>query len=195
MVDSVGTYSVLVSDSIGCTTSDTLNVLTGLAPSLSLGPDRSICGSDVVLSSGVTDTLTSILWSNGATTPDVTVTQTGTYSVVLSNNCGSSADTVFLIIIPDPEGYLLPNVFSPNGDGINDIFKADTGIPLTDFELTIFDRWGVRKFFTTDPFFTWGGLTEGGGNPVPEGVYFITFRAHDCAGDRVIRSGNLTVVR
>jgi gliding motility-associated-like protein len=194
-VSSVGVYSVTVSDLIGCTTSDTMEVLTGTAPFAYLGPDRSICGDQEILSTEITDTLTFFAWNTGATTPEITVTETGTYYVDAANNCGATSDTVFVIIIPDPDGYLLPNVFTPNDDGINDELSALSGIPLTDFELNLFDRWGVLHYTTTDPFFKWDGKSRITGSAVPEGVYFVTFRAHDCAGERVIREGNVTLLR
>ncbi len=97
----------------------------------------------------------------------------GTYEVCLNvadrYGCVDSlCDTVRVIV---PTVYV-PNAFTPNGDGVNDVF-----IPITrdmvadDHELMIFDRWGELVFETTDPMKGWNGKYNSGGEVLPQSVY------------------------
>jgi len=76
-----------------------------------------------------------------------------------------------------PESNLkMPNAFSPNGDGINDIYKAKEGwSSLVEFKATIFNRWGKKLYQWTDPNDGWDGTYNG--KPVKQGVYFVDVRA------------------
>ncbi len=74
-------------------------------------------------------------------------------------------------------GVFLPNVFSPNGDGLNDGFVTlYTG--SQPFTLTIFDRWGAQHFNTRDKLEAWDGNSKNG-EPLPEGVYFYKVTVGD----------------
>jgi gliding motility-associated-like protein len=66
------------------------------------------------------------------------------------------------------------NAFSPNGDGVNDLFLTKNQ-NLTYYRLTIFNRWGNKLFETTDPQAGWNGTYQGG--EVPEGTYFYLLEA------------------
>jgi len=70
----------------------------------------------------------------------------------------------------------MPNAFSPNGDGINDIYKAKEGwSSLVEFKATIFNRWGKKLYEWTDPNDGWDGTYNG--KPVKQGVYFVDVKA------------------
>lgn len=73
-----------------------------------------------------------------------------------------------------PLYFYVPNAFSPNGDGVNDLFQV-VGIGITDFELTIFDRGGGKMFQTTSLRDYWDGTTNG--RTVPAGFYVIKYKA------------------
>ncbi|HEX2617574.1 MAG TPA: gliding motility-associated C-terminal domain-containing protein, partial [Flavobacteriales bacterium] len=63
-----------------------------------------------------------------------------------------------------------PNAFSPDGDGINDLFFVrGNDIATNNFELSVFDRWGHRLFSTTDPYEPWDGTSKG--TALPQGMY------------------------
>ena len=75
----------------------------------------------------------------------------------------------------------LPNAFSPNGDGINDIYKAKDGYQsITDFHGYIFNRWGQKLFEWTHPAEGWDGTYKG--KPVKDGVYFCLVKAKGADG-------------
>lgn len=93
-----GIYSVTVTTQDGCTGSDQAVLIVRQAPAIDLGPNRTICGSNLVLGPRRPLPGETYLWSTGAITPFITITQSGTYSVTVSgaNGCQTS-DVVTLI--------------------------------------------------------------------------------------------------
>lgn len=75
---------------------------------------------------------------------------------------------------PDEPIYELPNVFTPNGDGFNDVFvpKRITPELITHVEMHIFNRWGRFVYNTEDIFINWDGRVAGSGQPCSPGTYF-----------------------
>lgn len=77
---------------------------------------------------------------------------------------------------PTGEVQIIPNVFTPNGDGDNDYFKLG-GTPDPCFDsivVTIYNRWGKKVFESEDPYFEWDGTLKGKGNAdCAEGTYFV----------------------
>lgn len=75
----------------------------------------------------------------------------------------------------------MPNAFSPNGDGINDIYKAKDGYQsLTEFHAYIFNRWGQKLYEWTNPADGWDGKYKG--KDVAQGVYFVLVEAKGADG-------------
>lgn len=98
----------------------------------------------------------------------------GTYQVMLviqtAEGCYDTAYTTITII----DGLHIPNVFSPNGDGQNDLFEI-SGTNFQIFYCGIFNRWGHKVFETDNPQISWNGLTTTGSMAV-EGTYFVVLR-------------------
>lgn len=75
----------------------------------------------------------------------------------------------------------MPNAFSPNGDGINDIYKAkDTHKSIVEFHAYIFNRWGQKLYEWTNIDEGWDGTFNG--KPVSAGVYFVLVKAKGADG-------------
>ena len=81
----------------------------------------------------------------------------------------SSFDSVCVDNCPQ---YELPNVFSPNGDGLNDYFKPYPYKFIEDISLTIFNRWGTKVFSTKNKDLNWSGIDAQTGKLVTDGIYF-----------------------
>ena len=117
----------------------------------------------------------------------MTYTVTGTDT----NNCTGIA-TVNIVA----DSLVIQNVFTPNGDGINDLLMLNY-YGSGDYEISVFDRWGVKLFNTSDTNATWNGLNNNG-TAVPEGVYYLVVRI---VGDDAIpekdkqRVFNVTLLR
>jgi gliding motility-associated-like protein len=102
-------------------------------------------------------------------------------------------DTLVRIVPVRPEFNLyLPSAFSPDGDGINEVFGV-VGVGIQAFRLRIFDRWGQLVFESEDPAQGWDGTVKGHA-PVP-GVYPYVFRYLGPSGQTADQFGSVTLVR
>src|SRR4030095_4850128 len=123
------------------------NIDFSFNPKAGLGPDTCFGQKDSVLLKTATG-YENYIWNGTATnTPQYVVKQPGVYIVSASNRCGVGSDTVQVLKSCEFEIYM-PNAFTPNGDGLNDLFR----IPPQNYNLlisfTIYNRWG-QKIFTT----------------------------------------------
>lgn len=150
-----GTYDVVLTYPGGCTRQAHIRVRAGAenAP-FTLGRDTTLCtGSAVVLrapaapAAGVT-----YRWSDGSTGDSLRVVAPGEYTLERRTACGNqtarrridAADCVFI-----------PNVITPNQDGVNDRFRIN-GLPSGAWALTVFNRWGRQVYQTEDYHQEWG---------------------------------------
>ena len=86
-----------------------------------------------------------------------------------------------------------PSAFSPNGDGINDLFRIGH-FNLSQFNIQVFNRWGQLVYEADSPDFEWNGRTING-NMVTEGVYVYKLRATDFDGNSIEESRTITVIK
>lgn len=95
--------------------------------------------------------------------------------VTHENGCQDSA--LILIDVEPIVTYFLPNAFTPNSDSVNDIFIGN-GVyeGMTEFEMTIWNRWGEKVFETDDPNEGWNGQKNNVGQMSPNGVYVVLVR-------------------
>lgn len=106
--------------------------------------------------------------------------------------CSSAAGGVSVKVI-DITQLDIPNAFSPNGDGINDQFRIRvTGYFKLD-GLLIFNRWGQKVFDTKDINREWTGTLNG--NPLAVGTYYYIIEGIDVKGEKVRKSGSITLLR
>jgi gliding motility-associated-like protein len=194
-----GTYTVSVTSIFrGCPDTIKQRVINVFsAPQLNLGNDTSICpGSNRIMlydhanagASGV-----SWLWNTEETTPTIFVGTPGLYYAIVSNHGCEVSDSVFV----SNDCYLdIPNVFTPNGDGINDYFfpRQLLSRGLVYFKLNIYNRWGELIFQTTSlDGCGWDGNFNG--IPQPEGVFVYIIDAGFKDNEQFQRKGNLTLLR
>ena len=107
-------------------------------------------------------------------------TDTGTHCIqlVLSTDYGCiDSATACYRVAPEYSLYI-PNAFTPNGDGINDMFGVK-GVGISDFEMSVFDRWGVLLFQSTDQQKGWNGDHHETYQPVMQGVYVFKVEVKD----------------
>lgn len=89
--------------------------------------------------------------------------------------------------------YLMPNAFTPNGDGINDCFGIQYWGSVTKIEFSIYNRWGERVFYSTDPTACWNGMYKGVYQDA--GVFVYMIRASTVCSDDVFRKGTFVLIR
>ncbi|GAB4418342.1 MAG: hypothetical protein OHK0039_29670 [Bacteroidia bacterium] len=95
-------------------------------------------------------------------------------------------------VVPLPRFYTA-NAFTPNGDGINDAFRIE-GLFLESYELTIYNRWGIKIFESNNIEQPWRGENLRGGTS-PEGVYMFVARGRGHGGESIQRAGSVTLIR
>lgn len=94
---------------------------------------------------------------------------------------------------PERTELLIPNAFSPNNDGHNDVFKIINFGPQTLLEFKVFNRWGTVLFKTTDPETGWDGMYQNKKQPL--GVYGYLIRIGYPEGVVETYKGTVTLVR
>jgi len=126
-------------------------------------------------------------------TPVATIAQTTRYTVTAYTSLGCASESSILVGVYKGPAIYVPNAFTPNGDGINDVVTLTApGIrSLTYFR--IYDRWGHLVFSTTNPHATWDGTVSGA--PVPAGAYVYSLRAIDTAGNALAQRGTILLIR
>ena len=90
---------------------------------------------------------------------------------------------------------IIPNIFTPNGDGINDLLKILSVDDSEEYSMTIFNRWGNKVFETIDATVFWDGKDKSG-SEVSDGVYFFEIIYRDvCSEEEKIETGHVNLVR
>jgi gliding motility-associated-like protein len=96
----------------------------------------------------------------------------GCYAVTAVDSFGNESPIFKKVCIDNCPEYELPNVFSPNGDGHNDLFSPLPYRYVKDVNISIYDRWGLLMFETTDPDILWDGTNFKNKEKCPDGTYF-----------------------
>lgn len=93
-----------------------------------------------------------------------------------TNDIGCIDTDCQIVTLPEVFFFYVPNAFTPNGDGVNDVFKTSvqgvSGDEVYEYTFTLFNKWGDIVFVSYDPSDVWLGDTNGDGYYVPDGVYF-----------------------
>ncbi len=207
-----GTFTVVVTNTANaCATTVTMSAINGsLQTGIASSKTTGFAPLEVEFTNNSTSSLgtasINTVWSFGidsvltapSTTiaPKITYTQPGTYVIKAWISKGTCLGTASVQIIVDaPSNLIVPNIFSPNGDKVNDLFflKA-TG--LSSIDMSIYDRWGhlVYQLNTTKGQVEWDGTTQTGAEAA-EGVYFYTLKATGKDGVEYEKKGNITLVR
>lgn len=96
--------------------------------------------------------------------------ETGTYDITLVVRSGLECLDTLVVPVDVVEGMIIPNVFTPNGDGWNDVFDVRTSA-VGNYKLQIYNRWGNIVFENSSPLISWDGTTSAGVQ-APAGTYF-----------------------
>ncbi|MGB6036561.1 MAG: PKD domain-containing protein, partial [Cryomorphaceae bacterium] len=137
-------------------------------------------------------------WENGLTGNSIVVTRGGTYNYMYIDNGGCEQTGEYIVEGREPEpAVFIPNTFTPNGDGINDIFKISlSDSELDDYLFSVYNRWGELIFETTDPTQGWNGAANGSDYFVPTGVYpYYVKYSGICQSETLENKGFVTLIR
>jgi gliding motility-associated-like protein len=177
------------------------SALTGFAP---LGVTFSNLSSSSSTLSGTSSITTVWSFGNGTaqTTTNVALSTNaiynnpGTYTVTIVSSKGSCIDSAYKVIRVDiPSKLEIPNVFTPNGDGSNDVFFLKTS-NLTEITALIFDRWGNKVYDLTSSTgnIAWDGKNLEG-KECAAGTYFYVIKAKGKDDQSYEKKGNVSLFR
>ena len=176
-------YTVTMTDANGCTSlPQTFNVLVLPTPTANFDTASSGTYGSMFAFTDLSSNGTSWSWDFGDNTsgsilqnPVHTFPGAGTYTVtqVVFNQYGCP-DT-FRIIVEINEGIIIPNVFTPDNDGVNDVWYIPNS-GMKEFHVDIYDRWGLKVFETTADEIRWDGHSTSG-KLLNDGTYYFVLKA------------------
>jgi len=169
----------ILTSSVSCTTptrsQNQVVMSVSISPTVILMPDT-LVGPEkpLVLRADVTGPVTSYQWSPAiglddpySAAPVAAPQTTTTYQVVVTtdDNCTATGKVTVGIF----RGMAMPGAFTPNGDGKNDLFRIPPSAAVKIKAFAVYDRWGLKVFYSTNSAGGWDGTS--GGKPLPAGTY------------------------
>jgi len=187
-----GTYDVTVSNAFGCLGSASMTIpYLDTLPATFLLPDSNVCKGNIVHIQ--LPNYRSYLWSTGSTLNFIDIINPGTYKVLVVDQNGCKGGDSIKIIFSDCPSVYIPNAFTPDGNGLNDMFKPILTAPVTNYHLLVFNRWGNRIFESSNSAGGWDGKLNGVDQPLGVYVFILTFT--DINGIQERKSGPITLLR
>ena len=190
LVRTAGNYYVAVKLN-GCIAKDTVRINYSDKPQFTLGRDTFICQGQAILLQPQLNVQANYLWQDGSTQPNFVVKESGLYSLMAANICGSFSDEV--LILPGSCNLMLPNAFTPGRDGLNDVFRVKYPFSVKEFRLSIFNRFGEKVFETTDMNKGWDGTYRSLDQPV--GIYVWVIKLKSLSNVEQTSRGMVTLIK
>jgi gliding motility-associated-like protein len=194
--DQAGIYWVEVTYGTDCHFRDTVRINRVDDPVGALGEDKTLCfGDSIVLDAGNDNIYSHYLWNDNSTGRFLTARQDGIYRVEVSNPCATVSDEIEIKFRSCIPMLTVPNAFTPNQDGLNDLFLA-SGVNISYFRMQVFNRWGELLFETNDLSEGWDGRKNGINCPSDVYVWLAGYESE--ALDIPVREtlkGNVVLVR
>lgn len=198
-----GVYEIVIMDTYGCTTLDVIELINRPPLEVKWNLPETDCNNEaVVLEPKIVSHFgpISFTWSDASTTSTLTARRSDVYSVTISDACDEKVlSTDLEIFLNDTlQKSDIPNVFTPNNDGVNDCFSPFLHLndEIQNVELTIFDRWGNLVFSSNSVDACWDGKHQEVDAVPGVYVYLIRLELIKCnaiTSQRFI--GDVTVVR
>ena len=147
-----------------------------------------------LLADDILEAALDIEWEDGVQGFDRLFSDPGVYAAWVHKACASILIEVEVKTVDCSYTLFFPNVFSPNGDGINDewAYHAEN---VEVVEVQVFDRQGSLVFESRQNNVFWNGRRGNQGQPMPQGVYAFLFKYRDRRGQQKIETGSITIVR
>lgn len=193
-------YKAIAVNNAGCTDTALVTVLVReFSVSLKSYPNPVLIGSPATFSTSASSTYEILSWqperyfSNQTANSQTLVINdtTSTYSVI-ARSAEGCIDTASITTTADNKDFFIPNAFTPNHDGKNDLFKI-YGSAVTAAQIKIYNQWGVMIFETNDNTKGWDGTHKN--NPQPVGVYVYVIKVRLANEDTFIKKGTIRLIR
>ena len=183
-----GNYFVKVTNEFGCENSDSVLLIHELIPIFDFPEDTTLCEGFVFgLNPGIEDV--DYLWQDGSTESSFFIYESGNYKLITENRCGTWTDSI-RVNYEFCGDLHIPNVISPNSDGINDLFFI-RGIESSTWQLVIYNRWGQEVIRYQDYDNSWAGK-DSFDHDVSTGAYFYVLSNQEL---EALYKGTIRVVR
>ncbi|GAB2559210.1 T9SS type B sorting domain-containing protein [Spirosoma aerophilum] len=154
-----GRYSIQVTQA-SCVAADSITIRYVRPPQLELGPEQKLCGAELfTIKPAVADG--KFKWMDQTSGIERTVSSSGVYIASVQNDCATITDSINIDYTACDCILYAPNSFTPNDDGLNDVFLAYGCGDITITSLAIFNRWGEIVFQTATEPFQWNGYYRG----------------------------------
>ena len=134
----------------------------------------------------------SFLWQDGSTSSQIEITSPGVYSVEILN-CENIVIKTFNVMNKNCNCATTPNVFTPDGDGMNDSFAPIYNCDVQNLTFQIFNRWGELVFTTNSLEEKWDGMYRD--KPAISDVYVYKLIYEDEVGEMQSQNGDVTLIR
>jgi gliding motility-associated-like protein len=206
VVSNSGTYTVVaINTANSCTASATQNITEeSINASFVANPTQGFVPLPVTFTNTSVNPIgTTYNWNFGNTTTSTSTASTvstiydtqGVFPVTLISTNGSCQDTAIIYIkVELLSSIIVPNVFTPNNDGSNDIFTLQA-VNIGEINITIFDRWGLKMFEVVDSGnIKWDGKAPNG-KAVPDGTYFYVIKAEGLDGKKYDLNGSINIFK
>lgn len=162
-------YSVAALDEKGCISSPyNYRVYVEQKPLIDLGEDSVLCYGSVLFKD-VFFPGAEYRWQDGSIYHDYSITEPGLYTVDAFNSCFHTYDSINVVFDDCGTCVHVPTAFTPNNDGLNDLFLPAIGCAFKTYDFRVFNRWGQMVFNTHDPNAGWNGYN--GSQPSEVGTY------------------------
>jgi len=190
-------YTVTVSDGGFCAVTATVLVRVNPVPTVSAGPDMTYnMDEPMYLNAKGSGTLT---WISGeeilckdCPNSQILPIHSGCYVVQATNQYGCKAIDEVCIEVTKNYNLYIPNIFTPNGDGLNDVFLV-YGTGIVQLEMFIFDRWGEQLFYSDSQLKGWNGEYNGEVAKNDSYVYKVIITTLD--GKKHTKTGHVTILK
>ncbi|TVR82620.1 MAG: hypothetical protein EA412_01325 [Chitinophagaceae bacterium] len=198
-----GSYVVTVTDDNNCSVTGNVDITEPPVVSIlftedmieyALGSDPVQITSEIIPDGNYTYTWSPLegLSCSDCQEPMANPLVTTTYQLTVFDENGCPFTNSILIEVENPLILYVPNAFSPDGDGVNDIFMV-YGVSIESIDLRVFDRWGALVFQTNDINQGWDGTFQG--QDMNPGVYAYYVEATYIDGQQRIKKGSVTLIR
>jgi len=207
---SEGIYQITSLDANDCSATEIISIDVPLMVQVELGDNQVISLGDSSLLQAIVnlpfDSLSSVMWTGIDTIscPNCLtqlvapiITTAYTVSVTSIDGC-ADGDSMTVSVTTDQKVYV-PNIFSPNGDGVNDVLSISVGEDVEEISsFSIFDRWGNLVFgaehiLANDPTISWDGKMKG--EVMNPGVFTYVLIVSFKDGERVVKYGDVSLLR
>ncbi len=192
-----GTYSVVVSE-LGCVHADTVQIGINDVQQ-ALGDDTTLCSNDRAIQLTLNANVPAggqVMWNTGSVIPTITA-GAGTYWVTVTDGACVGTDTISIYAQNCNCKATVPDAFTPNGDGKNDVLHTlfENGCPVSEYVMRIYNRWGNMVFYSNDLNNGWDGTYHG--VPADAGTYMyeLQFILGTNKGNTLHKKGDVVLVR